>query len=232
MAAGDSQLKFPIYVVVDVTASMAGVIQQFNQILVELFKKISDRPRLAKVVLLSVVSFSDDAYVELPLAEPTKDYPFPSLSAKGSARYSGVFNLLKELIERDVAGLKASGVTVLRPAVFFISDGAPIDGDDTNGESRTWSVALKALTSESFPYRPNIVAFGIGAADPSVIQEVASRPEFAFLSSLHTDSSIAIIEFGVSLERSIINSAETALAGEARLVVANPEGFVQIPDSL
>lgn len=224
--------KFPIYVAVDVTASMSGVIREFNQTLGELFENVFDRPELAKIILLSVVSFSDDACVEVPLADLTKDFAFPTLSAKGTTRYFGVFSLLKQLIERDVTALKATGVTVLRPAVFFISDGAPIDDDGMNGEQRTWSTAFNALTSESFPYRPNIVAFGIGAADPGVIRKIASRPEFAFLSSLETDLSGAVLGFVVSLERAVVDSGETALAGEARLVVAKPGGFVQIPDSL
>ena len=232
MAKANSPLKLPIYVAVDVTLSMAGAIKEFNRTLVELFKNVSDRPGLAKVILFSVVSFSDDACVELPLAEVTRDFVFPSLSTKGITRYFGVFSLLKQLIEHDLTDLKASGVTVLRPAVFFISDGAPIDSDGANEEPRIWSAALKALTSDSFPYRPNIVAFGIGAADPGAIRQIASRPEFAFLSSLETDLSEAVMEFGVSLERAVINSGEAALAGEARLVVAKPEGFVQIPDPL
>jgi uncharacterized protein YegL len=232
MAAVDSPVKFPIYVAVDVSASMTRVIQEFNRTLEGLFKNISARPRLANMVLLSVVSFSDNACVELPLADLTENIVYPSLSARGTTRYSGVFSLLKQIIERDITDLKATGLRVLRPAVFFISDGAPIDSNGTSGQARIWSTALEAMMSESFPYRPNIVAFGIGAADPGVIQKVASRPEFAFLSALETDLLEAVLGFIASLEHSVIKSGEAALAGEARLMVNTPQGFVQIPDSL
>ena len=62
-----------------------------------------------------------------------------------------------------------------RPAVFFLSDGQP-----TEKEAK-WQEGLAELKDPAFNERPNILAFGVGDADPKVIQQLATSPAHAFM---------------------------------------------------
>jgi len=216
---------FPIYLALDVSGSMAGmVIEELNQGLSNIFSAIVAEPSVVEKVRICVISFAQETKVEMPLSDLREVTVVPRLSAGGPTVYSHLFDSLKVLIEHDVATLKAAGFLVHRPAVFFFTDGAPTDTD--------WSKSLEAIQSQSFPLRPNIIAFGIGAADPGVLQQVSSRPGFAFLSALGTGPDKALPQFINSLTSSVIQSGRTIGDPDgAQLIVAIPSEFVTIPDS-
>ena len=65
--------------------------------------------------------------------------------------------------------------------VFFLTDGAPTDRED-------WRAVRTRLLSQ--PAAPNILSFGIGDADPAVVQEIATRPEFALVAARGMDTGV------------------------------------------
>ena len=111
----------------------------------------------------------------------------PSLKCRNATSYGAAFNALLQQIPQDVTALKAQHYAVHRPAVFFLSDGQPNDGEG-------WVRLHAQLTDHAwFPAAPNIIAFGIGAADPATILRVATKPEFAFVSMTGADPGQAMI---------------------------------------
>jgi uncharacterized protein YegL len=60
---------------------------------------------------------------------------------------------------------------VHRPAVFFLSDGQPTD-------PATWPAAHAALTDPAWSARPNLIAFGVGDADPATIARIGTFRAF------------------------------------------------------
>ena len=95
----------------------------------------------------------------------------PTLAPRGrGTSYASALEALRQTIPADVALLKASGYQVHRPSVFFLSDGLPTEKADK------WQERLEELKDPGFRERPNILAFGVGDADPKVIQQLATAP--------------------------------------------------------
>jgi uncharacterized protein YegL len=129
------------------------------------------------------------------------------------------FSLLLDRIPADVRALKREGFAVHRPAVFFLSDGQPTDPGQ-------WEDPYDRLTDrEQNPTAPNVIACGIGEARAETILRVASRPEFAFVSTPGVEVGLAIAEFCTALTRSVIKSGQAVGSDDAELVVERPDSF-------
>jgi hypothetical protein len=67
--------------------------------------------------------------------------------------------------------------------------------------------------------RPNILAFGFGDADPSVLAEVTeSKPNRAFIAVEGAEPSKVVPELMAGLIQSIVSSSASVYTGEAQLV--------------
>ena len=162
----------PIYFVGDESHSMSGdPIVAVNQGLVDLRDEVAKHPLIGKKVRFGIITFADTAQTRLELSELSEDLILPTLATRGrGTSYASAFEALRQTIPADVALLKVSGFQVHRPTVFFLSDGLP-----TERESK-WQKRLTALKDPVFRERPNILAFGVGDADPKVIQQLATSP--------------------------------------------------------
>src|SRR4029077_11144876 len=123
----------------------------------------------------------------------------PTLTAQGLTSYAAAFDQLSYRIGVDVPGFKAQGYTVHRPAVFFLTDGAPNGHED-------WRTARSNLLAR--PAAPNILGFGIGDADAATVRELATNPSYAFVAARGVDTGAAISEFVTSLTQSVISSGQ------------------------
>ena len=171
----DDQLKLlPFYLVCDVSVSMGqnNWIQQCNDILPSLVEALEKDPIICDKVRFSVVDFSDDARLVLPLCDLLSLDHLPALELRGGTSYLAAFNLLRHQIEQDVNQLKADGYQVHRPAVFFMSDGAPTDN------LNDWKNAFAGLTyydkasSQGFRMYPNVIPFALHGSDPQILQQL------------------------------------------------------------
>src|SRR5207244_4491047 len=72
--------------------------------------------------------------------------------------------------DTDVAALLAQGRAVLRPAVFFLTDGAPTDPG--------WEQSFQRLVDKSWARRPHVITYGFGAAPREVLSKVATKAAF------------------------------------------------------
>ncbi|WP_223838817.1 vWA domain-containing protein [Nocardiopsis deserti] len=212
-----SQQILPFYLVCDESTSMEGApIQAINDALPDLHHRIGSNPVVSDKAHFSIIAFNHEAKVLLPMSDLSDLESLPALHADGGTSYGEAFRLLRETITQDVERLKAEGHKVYRPAVFFLSDGYPGDDD--------WDVAYKQITDLSWGPHPNILAFGFGAADPRVIQQVATVR--AFMADGTLNPAQALQEFARSLTNSIVNSGTQA--------ASSPDGAVtlSIPDQV
>ncbi|MFJ8011235.1 VWA domain-containing protein [Streptomyces sp. NPDC096339] len=192
----------PFYLVCDESGSMAGdPLNSINGALPELHREISTNPTVADKTRFCLIGFSDDATVLQPLTDLSDIDTLPALSAGGFTAYGEAFRTLLRCIEQDVDELKRQGHEVYRPVAFFLSDGNPTD----NG----WMQAHKELVEAR--YRPNIIAFGIGEADPATIGHVANFRAF-MQDDKNVSPAAALREFAASLTRSIVRSANSIAA--------------------
>jgi uncharacterized protein YegL len=218
-----SQQVLPFYLVCDESSSMAGgPIDAINESLPKLHQEIGGNPVVADKTRFCLIGFSHEAQVLLPLADMSDVTSVPALTASGGTSYSVALDLLRDTIQQDVADLKAAGNQVLRPAVFFLSDGQPNDTTE-------WPAAHKRLIDPNWGPHPNILAFGFGQADYTTIQQVATVR--AFIADGTLEPHQALQEFAQSLIHSIIESGRTGDEGGG-MSLAMPDqvpGFTTIP---
>jgi uncharacterized protein YegL len=209
----------PVYVVADESASMSPVIDDLNSGLVSLHDALLREPMAAAKVRFTIVGFSSDAVVRLARSDLRGEDSLPTLASRSSTDYGSAFRLLRQLIPRDIKELKSEGYACHRPAVFFLTDGQPSD-------AATWHNEYALLVDrEATPAAPNIIACGIGEARAATILDIATRTEFAFVSTPGVEIGLAIAEFCTALTRSIVASGRALGSDNAELVVEKPQNF-------
>ena len=162
----------PIYIVCDESGSMYanGGIDTVNNGLPELHAAIAGDPLVSDKCRIGLITFSDIAEELLPLSNLSDVMAMPGLVAKEMSNYGGAFNLLREVIARDIANMKSQGIQVYRPWVFFITDGDPTDD---------WEANHRALTDKNInPQAPHIIAFGVAGANQVVIDKIGTKGAF------------------------------------------------------
>jgi uncharacterized protein YegL len=209
----------PVYVMADESMSMSDHLGELNAGLASLHEALIAEPMAAAKVRFSVLGFSDDVIVRLHLTDLRHAGQLPELFSRGGTSYSAAFTALLDRIPQDVASLKGDQFQVHRPAVFFLSDGQPSDGE-------SWRDSYRRLTDKSTTRAaPNIIACGIGDADPETILAVATRSDFAFVAIEGTQVGPAIAKFCTALTKSIVASGRSLTTENPELVVDKPEGF-------
>jgi uncharacterized protein YegL len=209
----------PIYVLADESGSMVDDIGDLNDGLRSLHQALLGEPMAAAKVRFSVLGFADDVAERVRMVDLRTAAELPQLYTRGMTSYATAFADLAGRIPRDVAALKREGYKVHRPAVFFLSDGAPNPDED-------WRPVHRRLTDKaSTPAAPNIIACGIGEADAATIAEVATQEEFGFVARQGVDVGAAIAKFCTSLTKSVIASGRSLNSADPQLVVDRPDGF-------
>ncbi|MBO3745901.1 VWA domain-containing protein [Streptosporangiaceae bacterium NEAU-GS5] len=218
-----SQQVLPFYLVCDESSSMQGMpIDAINKSLPELHQEIGGNPVVADKTRFALISFNHAAQVLLPLSDLSNVTSVPALTAAGGTNYSAAFDLVRDLITQDVAQLKKDGHQVLRPTIFFLTDGQPNDTSE-------WPAAHQRLTDAGWAPHPNILAFGFGQADATTIQQVATIRGFIADGTLSPAQ--ALQEFAQSLTRSIVRSG-SSLDATGGMSLAMPDkvpGFTTVP---
>ncbi len=214
----------PMYFVGDESHSMAGEpIAAVNQGLVDLRDEVAKHPLIGKKVRFGIITFAETAQTRLELSELSEDLVLPTLAPRGrGTSYASALEALRQTIPADVALLKGNGYQVHRPSVFFLSDGLPTE------KTEKWRTRLEELKDPTFRERPNILAFGVGEADPEVIVQLASAPRYGFMMTRGASTAGAIAEFATSMLNSMVASAERLDRGEQTIEFEKPEGFVQL----
>lgn len=159
----------PFYLVFDVSGSMSSVMNDVNDALRQLKDAMIANPLLADIARVSVISFSDDGRVDVPMCDFSTEDRIQDgaqlLSVRGGTSYAAAFRTLRAAIESDVAALKAEGERkVYRPTVFFITDGGPTD------PGTVWRSAFAELTS--FKQYPMLYPFGFGSVQEETLREI------------------------------------------------------------
>ncbi len=211
----------PIYFVADESGSMYPHVGELNQGLVSLLDAMQIETMAAAKIRFCIIGFNESVRCYLEPSDLRQLEDMPELTAYGNESYRAAFLELRKRIPSDVIKLKSEGYEVHRPAVFFLSDGFPTLPEN-------WQAALADLKSEDFMERPNILAFGIGEADSEIIRQVATAPQYAFVSAQGVETGTAIAEFSKALTRSVIASGQGLVGGAAQLQIEEPKGFVSL----
>lgn len=161
----------PCYVVCDVSLSMTDHLEELNAGLREFRGAVHADAAITRLVRCSLVGFAETSRVLQPLHPPVDLADLPDPEPCAGTNFGPVFTLLRAAIDRDVVDLKARGLRVHRPLVFFLSDGQPTD-------PATWPSAFAALTDPVWPARPDVIAFGVGDADQDTLSRIGTFRTF------------------------------------------------------
>lgn len=218
----------PMYFVGDVSMSMAGEpIGALNEALSGLRDGVAQSPSIGEKVRFAIITFAGSATSVLDIAELSDDMALPVLECEGNGtNYTAIFRELALVLPADVQMLRNANLKVRRPAVFFLSDGEPTVA------AESWQQALGALKDPRFRERPNILAFGIGAASGETIRAVASEPRYAWVAADGASAAQSISEFGTALLQSMSRSADALARGDETIQVPEPAGFVSLRSDL
>jgi uncharacterized protein YegL len=184
---------FPVFIVIDVSASMAGgAIEAVNAAIPELQKEMRRNPTVGEIARVAVVTFSDESRVLIPLTDLAYA-ELPEIMVEGGTNFAAGFRGTREAIENGLRSLP-KGTPVYRPVVFFMSDGQ-------HTALERWEPALEQLKDRSWKFSPEVVAFGFQDADREMMQRIASR--HAFLVKDHLDPVVQVREIMNALIGSI-----------------------------
>jgi uncharacterized protein YegL len=212
----------PFYVVCDVSFSMMDHIDAVNDSLHELHRAVGSDPVVAERTRFCVIGFSESPEILLPLCKPSEITEISRFTARAATNFGAAFTFLRETITRDVRLLNAGFHRVHRPAMFFLSDGQPTD-------PATWPAAFAELTDPAWTARPNVIAFGLGDADPATIGRVGTFR--AFMGQDGVSPGAALRGLARALITSIVGVADPS-SGEGGVTLRIPEqisGFTALP---
>ena len=220
-AADERHPVFPVVLLVDTSSSMAGdPIGAVNHTLPELKQLILDDPTVGEIARIAIVTFATGAELALPLCD-LADVDLPRLSASGATNYTDAFATARRQLEDGVRSL-GKGTRFHTPVIFFMSDGQPTTGGD-------WSGALAALTDPGWKFRPEIVAFGFGAADPDTLTRVATRHALLATDAPPAEQAKDILHTIIGSIRTTSTSLRTDQTGGGLIVEADPNRFTPLP---
>jgi uncharacterized protein YegL len=164
---------FPVFILVDASASMAGApIEAVNAAILNIKNKMLSNPAVGEIVGVCVMTFSDIGRTVIPFRDLT-GAEIPEITVERGTNFAAAFREAKSAIMEGLRSLP-KGTPFYRPTVFFMSD-----GEHTAKEQ--WGGALSELTDKSWEFAPEIVCFGLGdaARDTTALRRIATR--FAFL---------------------------------------------------
>lgn len=226
----DRARLLPFYLVLDVSWSMDGDnMQAANDIMPTLADAIAQNPILGDKVRFSLVDFSDDARVQLPLCDLLDpNVVLPGLAPRGGTSYAAAFRTMRKQIEQDVLQLKGDNYSVHRPAMFFLSDGAPSDPESE------WRSAFAELTEydgqskTGFAMYPNVIPFGVANADPHVLQALihpasGKKPMRMFLMDKGNNAADAIRAMAEILVSSVLSSGMSMASGASGVILPDDD---------
>lgn len=144
--------RLPIYLVIDVSESMAGDnLRHLQQGMERLVKSLRADPYALETAYLSVIAFAGRAKTLTPLVDLLSFYPPRLPLGSGTSIGAALTHLMDEIaksVKRSTAEVKGD----FKPVVYFMSDGKSTD--DVGAALARWS--------KDFASRASLVAIGIG----------------------------------------------------------------------
>jgi len=228
----------PFYLVVDVSWSMTegDRLSSANQITRSVMDALSTAPILSDKVRFAVIDFSGDAQVRLPMCDLLANgVVIPELVARRTGTsYAAAFRLLRSEIEANVKQLRADGYVVHRPAVFFLSDGAPTDPDGVREEEFAALTRYDQETKQGFAMFPNFVPCGVAEADPTILHRLihpatGNKQMRMYLMDEGQDPGKAIEKIANVLISSMLSSGRSLAQGNSGMITPGKD---QVPDGI
>ena len=211
----------PVYLLLDVSASLTGVVDDLNDAVAALLTSLEGEPQVAEIARISIITFSDHAEAVLELCEiASAASRMPRITAGGGTAYGPALRLARDRIGTDLDLLRSEGRRVFRPLLLFITDGAPTDTH--------WYQDLDALTDPGFPARPTILAFGFSSADPTILRRLAGTQGQAFVVGRERPSTFSCSVCSEGISESLKLTTQSSTAGVRGPSLRIPDDWIDV----
>lgn len=171
----------PIIIVVDVSGSMAGApMDAVEQIIPDISRIGAEDPLKDEMTQVGLIEFDSAARVLIPIVEGGKlseleDYPYKFANPTCPTRYAPAFravrNELAAFHSRFRNRYKGIEPDIMRPTVFFISDGEPV-GEDESERQAAWH----ELIANSDCGTPRVIPVAVGKnANVEVLNQYVNK---------------------------------------------------------
>jgi uncharacterized protein YegL len=181
-----ARLIVPVYLVIDESAGMSPYRSDLVHGLTRMIDALRTDTRFHGGIHASILGFSNDVHVRVPLSDVHGITSAPNLIMGGTANYGAVFGDLLTRIPADVQTLKNAGHRVFRPLVFIITSGRP-------AELAAWRIPHRQLTDRAAtPTAPIIIAYGVGGVPAALMLQIATQPDYAFAARRGLDSAATV----------------------------------------
>ncbi|MBK5720879.1 VWA domain-containing protein [Dysgonomonas sp. Marseille-P4677] len=153
--------KLPVYLLLDVSASMSGEpIEAVKNGVQVLISSLRQDPYALETAYLSIITFSASAKQIVPLTELSM-FQMPELQASGTTSLGGALSLLASKVETEITKTTLKQKGDWKPLVFIMTDGAPTDD---------WKKGLEDFKKQKFGV---VVACAAGQqANTNVLKEI------------------------------------------------------------
>lgn len=158
--------RLPIYLVLDVSESMAGdPIAELGNAMESIVNALRQDPHAIESVHISVIAFAGQAQMIVPLVELMSFYP-PRLPLGGGTALGAALDELMTRIEVDVNKTTAEQRGDWEPIVYLLTDGRPTD--HTEPAINRWR--------QHFASRAHLIAVTLGStADTATLQRLTDN---------------------------------------------------------
>jgi len=155
VAVGEGTRRFPVYLLLDTSGSMAGApIEAVRRGVEQFAKEVSEDPFSLETVHVGVITFGGEAQLVTKGLVPAGEFHAPSLSATGQTPMGQALWLLLESIDRDLKKPVRGGEKGdWKPLVFLLTDGEPTD---------EWQQAVDEIRARHQRKLVNIITVGCG----------------------------------------------------------------------
>jgi uncharacterized protein YegL len=159
-----SHRKLPVYLVIDVSESMAGpAIEIVKLSVIKLVTELKQDPHALETAYLGVITFAREACQVLPLTE-ISDVEVPEFKVRTGTSLGKALHLLNNCLKSEVVKTTAHQKGDYKPLVFLLTDGQPTDN---------WREGV-AVLAESKSFSPNITCIGCGPdADVEILRQIS-----------------------------------------------------------
>jgi len=156
--------KFPVYIVVDISESMAGeTLASLEQGMRAIVSDLMTDPHALETVWISVIGFAGVPRTLAPMTE-LADFVPPHLPVGGGTALGAALTHLMDAIDREVTSGSAERKGDWRPMVFLLTDGVPTDNPEP----------AIARWQRHYAKHASLVAVSIGGmADRRVLDRIA-----------------------------------------------------------
>ena len=119
--------RLPVYLLIDCSESMAGIaIETINTVLPGMVRELRKMPHALETVAMSVIAFSGDARLVVPLTS-LEMFQIPTLTIHPGTSLGRALDMLAACVSQDIIETTEERKGDWLPLVFLFTDGQPTD---------------------------------------------------------------------------------------------------------